>query len=284
MPKQTIILENPADISLEYNQIKIVQEEQTYYRPIEDVRCLIVDNHSVHVTIPLITKLMDENVLVVFCNERHVPTSMLLDLDSNGMQSKYIRGQLATQEPTKKRIWKQIVERKIQNQSLLLEKLNKGTGILKQYYTNVRSGDTSNREGIAAKVYWKELLGKEFIRDRIGDIPNNFLNYGYTLLRSFTSRAIMDAGLLPLIGVFHKNYYNSFPLADDLMEPYRPFIDEKVFEIYSAQKKEIDKCVKQELLQIFYERATYDEILATARTLAKIYVGEGMVLYYPKIM
>ena len=82
MPKQTIILENPADISLEYNQIKIVQEGQTYYRPIEDVRCLIVDNHSVHVTIPLITKLMDENVLVVFCNERHVPTSMLLDLDS----------------------------------------------------------------------------------------------------------------------------------------------------------------------------------------------------------
>ncbi len=284
MPKQTIILENPADVSLEYNQIKIVQDEQTYYRPIEDVRCLIVDNHSVHITIPLVNKLMDENVLVVFCNERHVPTSMLLDLDSNGMQSKYIRGQLAIQEPTKKRIWKQIVERKIQNQSLLLEKLNKGTGILKQYYTNVRSGDTSNREGIAAKVYWKELFGKEFIRDRIGDVPNNFLNYGYTLLRSFTSRAIMDAGLLPLIGVFHKNYYNSFPLADDLMEPYRPFVDEKVFEIYSAQKKEIDKCVKQDLLQIFYEKATYDEILATARTLAKIYVGEGMVLYYPKFV
>ena len=282
MPKQTIALINPAEVSLEYNQIKIVQEEQTYLRPIEDVRCLLVDHHSVHLTVPLLNKLTESNVAVVFCNERHVPTSMLLDLESNGMQSKYIRGQLTCQEPLKKRIWKQIVERKILNQSLLLEKLNIGICLLKPYYVNVKAGDTSNREGIAAKVYWKKLFGKDFIRDRIGEVPNNFLNYGYTLLRSFMSRAIMDAGLLPIVGVFHRNYYNSFPLADDLMEPYRPFVDEKAFELHSARKVEINKLVKQAFLQLLYDRVTYDELLSTARTLAGIYVGEGKMLYYPK--
>ena len=284
MPKQTIALINPADVSLEYNQIKIVQDEHVYLRPIEDVRCLLIDHHSVHITIPLLNKLSESNVAVVFCNERHIPISMLLDLESNGMQSKYIRGQLATQEPLKKRIWKQIVERKIINQSMLLEKLGIGKDLLKIYYANVKVGDSSNREGIAAKIYWKKLFGKIFIRDRIGDVPNNFLNYGYTLLRSFTSRAIMDAGLLPLIGIFHKNYYNSFPLADDLMEPYRPFVDEKVFELYSKKKVDIDQSVKQELLQIFYDKVSYDELLSTTRTLAGIYIGEGKVLYYPKLV
>ena len=284
MPKQTIVLVNPSELSLENNQIKIVQDEQEYLRPIEDVRCLLIDNHLVHITIPLLNKLSESNVAVVFCNERHLPVSMLLDLDSNNLQSKYIRGQIGCQEPLKKRIWKQIVERKIMNQSLLLEKLNFGHDLLKPYYTNVKAGDTSNREGIAAKIYWKKLFGKDFVRDRIGDAPNNLLNYGYTLLRSFTARAIMDAGLLPLIGVFHKNYYNSFPLADDLLEPYRPFVDEKVFGIFQSGKNEIDKNVKQDILQVFYETATYEEIVSTARTLADIYVGYGNILYYPKLM
>ncbi len=284
MPKQTIVLISPAELSLESNQIKIVQDEQEYLRPIEDVRCLLIDNHSVHLTVPLLNKLSESNVAVVFCNERHLPISMLMDLASNGMQSKYIRGQIDCQQPQKKRIWKQIVEHKIKNQSQLLEKLGYDRNVLKPYYVNVKAGDTSNREGAAAKVYWKKLFGKDFIRDRFGDAPNNFLNYGYTLLRSFTSRAIMDAGLLPLIGVFHRNYYNSFPLADDLMEPYRPFVDEKVFELFQSDKNEVDKSVKQSILQVFYETATYEEIVSTARTLADIYVGDGEILYYPKLM
>ena len=174
------------------------------------------------------------------------------------------------------------MEHKILNQSLLLEKLNIGVGLLKPYYSNVKSGDTSNREGVAAKEYWKKLFGKEFIRDRIGKEPNNFLNYGYMLLRSFMTRAIMDAGLLPLVGVFHRNYYNSFPLADDLMEPYRPFVDEKAFELHSAKRMNIDKSVKQAFLQLLYDKVTYDQMISTARTLAGVYVGEGKILYYPK--
>jgi len=284
MPKQTIVFINPAELSLDYNRIRIEQEDGVYLRPIEDVRIIIIDNHSVHITIPLLNKLAENNVSVVFCNERHIPTTMLMDLESNGMQSKYIRGQLSVTEPTKKRIWKQIVERKIENQSLLLEKIGHGSQVLKQYYTNVKTGDTTNREAIAAKIYWKILFGKDFIRDRIGETPNNLLNYGYALLRSYMSRAIMDAGLLPLIGVFHKNYYDSFPLADDLMEPYRPFVDETVYDLYTRGKTEIDKSIKQELLQVFYDSITYDDMSLTTHSLAGIYLNERNVVCYPKLI
>jgi len=284
MPKQTIVFINPAELSLDYNRIRIEREDGVYLRPIEDVRIIIIDNHSVHITIPLLNKLAENNVSVVFCNERHIPTTMLMDLESNGMQSKYIRGQLSVTEPTKKRIWKQIVERKIENQSLLLEKIGHGSQVLKQYYTNVKTGDTTNREAIAAKIYWKILFGKDFIRDRIGETPNNLLNYGYALLRSYMSRAIMDAGLLPLIGVFHKNYYDSFPLADDLMEPYRPFVDETVYDLYTRGKTEIDKSIKQELLQVFYDSITYDDMSLTTHSLAGIYLNERNVVCYPKLI
>lgn len=283
MPKQTIIFTNPAELSLDYNRIKIEQENSIYYRPIEDIRVILIDNHSVHITIPLLNKLAENNVSVVFCNDLHIPTAMLMDLDSNGMQTKYIRGQLSVSEPTKKRIWKQIIERKIENQSLLLEKFGYGSQILKQYYTNVKAGDTTNREGVAAKIYWKNLFGKNFIRDRFGVEPNNFLNYGYALLRSYISRAIMDAGLLPLIGIFHKNYYDSFPLSDDLMEPYRPFVDEKVYHLFAQGKTEIDKYIKQELLQIFYDSITYDDMSLTTHSLAGIYRKERNIVYYPKL-
>ena len=175
------------------------------------------------------------------------------------MQAKHFRAQIESGKAVKKQIWKQIVERKIQNQSQLLCKLSLGADMLKPYYSNVKSGDSTNREGIAARVYWKHLFGRQFIRDRAGDCPNNFLNYGYELLRSAVARAIMDAGLLPTVGIFHCNYYNSFPLADDLMEPYRPFIDEKVYEIYQSGKREIDREFKRMMVEVLYEKVSQEE-------------------------
>lgn len=181
---------------------------------------------------PLLNLLAQHNIAVVFCNEQHIPTTMLMDLESNSMQAKHIRAQLEAGRPLCKQVWKQIVECKIRNQSVLLEKLGKGDDPLRRYHSTVKSGDSTNREGIAAKVFWRMLFGPDFIRDRIGLPPNNLLNYGYALLRSVTARAIMDAGLLPMVGVFHRSYYDAFPLADDLMEPYRPFIDEKVYALH----------------------------------------------------
>ena len=282
MPKQTLYFTHPADLSLSNGQLRIrLEDGSEHLRSIEDLRILIIDHHSVHITIPLLTKLSENNVSVVVCNESHIPTLITWDLDANCRQTKFFRGQLEAGAPMKKQIWKQIVENKIRNQSRLLDKLGLDGSRLKPYYSNVRSGDSSNREGCAAKIYWRMLFGREFVRDRFAPPPNNLLNYGYALLRSFAARAVMDAGLLPSIGVFHKNYYNSFPLVDDIMEPYRPFVDEKVYALYGAGQTDIDRKCKQGLLEVFYTVVNYGMFSETAHSLAGIYSKTGNYMVYP---
>jgi CRISPR-associated protein Cas1 len=282
MPKQTLYFTNPAELSLSNGQLKIrLSDVSEHLRPIEDIRILIVDHHSVHLTVPLLTKLSENNVSVVFCNESHIPVSMTMDLDANCRQTKFFRGQLEAALPMKKQIWKQIVEHKIRNQARLLDKLGMDGSRLKPYYSNVRSGDSSNREGAAAKVFWRQLFGKDFVRDRFAPPPNNLLNYGYALLRSFMARAVMDAGLLPSIGVFHRNYFNAFPLVDDVVEPYRPFVDERVFALFAEGVTEIDRRCKQELLEVFYSVLNYEMFSETAHSLAGIYSHTGNYMVYP---
>lgn len=285
MPKQTIYLTSAADLSARQNQLSITLKDtgKTYFRSFEDLRMIVIDHHSVHLTVPLMNMFAKNNIGVVFCDECHTPTTMLMDLDSNSVQTKHFRAQLEAEKTLAKQIWKQIVERKIQNQSKLLSKLGIADDILKPYYVNVKSGDISNREGIAAKIYWRNLFGNHFVRDRFGPCPNDFLNYGYALLRSAVARAIMDAGLLPTVGVFHRNYYNSFPLADDLMEPYRPFVDERVFVQYAENKRIIDQGFKRRMVELFYETITQDELSATAHSLSRLFEKEGRLMYYPEM-
>lgn len=285
MPKQTIYVTSAADLSIKNSQLQISfpDREVTFLRSIEDLGTLIIDHHSVHLTVPLLNRLAEQNVAVVFCNETHTPTTMLMDLESNCMQTKHTRAQLEAGKSICKQIWKQIVEIKIRNQSALLEKLGYGVDPLRRYHTQVKSGDSTNREGLAAKTYWQMLFGKQFIRDRIGTSPNNLLNYGYAILRSSVARAIMDAGLLPMVGVFHRNYYNAFPLADDLMEPFRPFIDEKVFALHHRGIMDIDLCVKKEILEMFYQELSQNQISDTAHSLVRIFEKEGNVMCYPTL-
>jgi len=234
MPKQTLVFEQGAELSLQDGQLLICQKgKDPICKPIEDLSRVIVDNHSVHLTVPLINKLAQSHVSIVFCDEKHMPVTMTMDLDSNARQTMFYNAQMEASLPLKKNIWKQVVECKIKNQSLLLSKLDMGDNMLEKYYKNVKSGDSSNREGVAAAVYWRKLFGKDFVRDRFGHSPNDMLNYGYALLRSSISRALMGSGLFPMIGVFHHNMYDPFPLANDIMEPYRPFIDEKIYELYN---------------------------------------------------
>ena len=253
MAKQTLVFETPRELSLEGGMIAITDRDsgEIWYRSIEDIGTILVDNHSVRLTIPLLTKLATLNVGVIFCDERHMPVSMLMDLDSNSLQSKRFQCQLSASIPTKKQLWKQIVTAKIKNQSMLLEKRGKGRGVLLRYYSNVKSGDSSNREGVAAKAYWKQLLGKDFIRDRYGESPNNLLNYGYALLRAYVARYLMNAGLLPTVGIFHRSAYNSFPLADDVMEPYRPYVDMRVMELFTEGCTDIDRKVKKSCWNLY---------------------------------
>ncbi|MBO7051730.1 MAG: type II CRISPR-associated endonuclease Cas1 [Prevotella sp.] len=203
MAKQTLVIETAKELSLNDGMIVITDRDtgEIELRSLEDVQMVMIDNHSARMTVPLITRLVANNVSIVYCDETHMPVSMMMDLESNTLQSKRFQNQLAASVPTNKQLWRQIVEAKIRNQSLLLEKFGKGKNLLMQYYNNVRSGDSTNREGIAVRVYWRKLLGKNFIRDRYGEPPNSMLNYGYTVLRSMMARSLMNAGLLPTVGI-----------------------------------------------------------------------------------
>ncbi len=284
MPKQTLVITSKAQLSVKNGMLMVVkEEEEEIFRSFDDLQTIIIDNHSVSLTIPLLNKLSEKSILVVFCNEKHCPQSMLMDLESNSLQTKFFRYQIEASVPLKKQLWKQIIEKKIRNQSNLLIKLFDCDDVLQKYYTNVKSGDSSNREAIAANIYWKMLFGKNFIRDRYGDKPNDMLNYGYVLLRTSITRALMDSGLMPTIGIFHRNYYDSFPLSDDIMEPYRPFIDNKVYELFLQGRTEINKHFKHDILELFYKELSHDELTKTTASLANIFCQNSKIIYYPNL-
>jgi len=221
MLKRALFFATPCSLKLRDGQLVFHTKEAPDIErlvPVEDIGVVVLEHPQTNVTLPLLNALSDNNVAVVFCGDDRMPNAMLLNLDSNRTQGEKYRSQIEASEPLKKNLWRQIVEAKIRNQAALLRKLGKDGDLLKPYYMNVRSGDADNREGIAAKVYWSELFGRTFVRAREGDVPNNLLNYGYTILRAAVARALMGSGLFPAFGLFHRNRYNAFPLADDLME------------------------------------------------------------------
>lgn len=255
MIKQALFFSNPVSLSLKYNQIEIRYKDidEIITRPIEDVGFVIIENQTVHITIPLLNALANNNVTVVFCDNTFMPNSMLMPLETNTIQQEIFRVQLEVSQPTKKRIWKNIIENKIRNQAALLNKLGLDGNALKPYYMNVLSGDSDNREGAAAKIYWQQMFGEQFIRNRNGRYPNSILNYGYTILRAAVTRSLLGSGLFPAFGIFHRNRYNAFPLADDVMEPYRLFVDFAVKQIHDFSNNEtIDKDTKQILLRTLF--------------------------------
>lgn len=294
MLKKTLFFSNPLYISLKNNQMVIntrqmPEEKRTI--PIEDIGFVILENQQITITIPLLNALADNNVAVIFCNNECMPNSMLQILDGNTTQAERYKLQLNASEPLKKGLWKQIVEAKIRNQAALLDKLGKNSKILKPLYSNVKSGDSDNREGIAAKLYWGELFGNAFIRQREGTSPNNLLNYGYTLLRAGVTRALIGSGLLPAFGLFHKNRYNAFPLSDDIMEAYRPYVDEIVYELYTNGINELTKDAKVKLLSLFFTDVIFEKnkkpleigLTTTSASLVKCFSGKQKKIIYPKL-
>ena len=294
MIKQTLMLTSAVSLSLKDNQMVITfkDNKDTVTRHIEDIGFVIVDNPNVSITIPLLNELADNNVAVVFCDRRQMPKSMLMTLDGNSTQQETYRFQIEASLPTKKNIWKQLVEGKIKNQALLLNKVGRNGNELKQYYSNVKSGDTDNREGAAAREYWNRLFDSQFIRRREGEPPNNLLNYGYTILRAAVARALIGSGLYPAFGVFHKNRYNAFPLADDVMEPYRPFVDEIVYHLYfDGATNELDNNSKSALLRLLFAdvkigkvtRPLENALSMTTASLMKMLKGDNDKLVLPSL-
>lgn len=292
MLKRAVFFSMPYYLSLKDNQMVINTKEMPNIKktiPIEDIGYVVLEHQQTIVTLPLLNALSDNNVAVIFCGDNRLPNAMLMNLDSNRTQGESFRAQIEASEPLKKGVWKQVVEAKIRNQAALLKKLGKDGDKLKPYYSNVKSGDTDNREGVAAKIYWSELFGDGFVRSREGDAPNNLLNYGYTLLRAAVARALMGSGLLPALGVFHRNRYNAFPLADDIMEPYRPYVDEIVYNMYINGVDELDNDVKSQLLHVLFADTVFSKVTRpldigltmTTASLAKCYMGISKKIIYP---
>lgn len=292
MLKRALFFSTPYCLNLRNGQMVIHTREAPDIPksvPIEDIGFVVLEDQQTSITLPLLNALSDNNVAVIFCGENRMPNAMLMNLDSNKTQGESYRSQIEASEPLKKGLWKQIVEAKIRNQSALLQKLGRDGSKLKPYYMNVKSADADNREGIAAKIYWSELFGTDFIRSRDGLPPNNLLNYGYTILRAAVTRSIMGSGLFPAFGIFHRNRYNAFPLADDLMEPYRPYVDELVYNLHNQGHEQLTKEVKGQLLRILFVDTHFDKVMRpldvgltfTSSSMAKCLSGIQKKIVYP---
>jgi len=242
----------PAYISVKDMQLVLKREGGVVGSiPIEDIGVLIVDHPACTYSHAALNELLANNVAVVICGKNHHPTGLLLPLDGHSLQSERYRIQTAAKEPVKKRLWKQLVQAKIRHQAWCLDVWQKEGGDgLRLLASKVKSGDKENHEAQAAARYWKLLLGKDFRRQRDGLPPNSMLNYGYTVLRAAVARALCGGGLHPSFGLHHHNRYNAYPLADDVMEPFRPLIDQVVFEYWSHGEGSVSPDMKKALLGV----------------------------------
>lgn len=292
MLKKSILLENKASISTKNLQLVIKTETRESTIPIEDIGYLVIDHPEIYLSIPALNLLIDNNTAVIICNTNHLPNGMFLNLNSHHIQQEIFKNQINASAPLKKQLWQQTIIEKITNQGILLQKITLKTNNFEFLASKVLSGDSSNMEGVAANFYWKSFFEHNFKRERFGDYPNNFLNYGYAILRAATARALSGSGLLNTLGIHHKSKYNAFALADDIMEPFRPIVDEKVAEImqnYSEQ--ELNTAIKAELLQILTRTVYFKEeksplmvaLQKTASSLQQCYTGDRKKIKYPKL-
>lgn len=297
MITRSIYIGNPAYLKLKDEQMCIMEPESGQMKgrvPVEDLGILMLDHFQITISHQLIQKMMGNNVVVISCDAHHLPHGIMLPLHGHTQHSDRVKDQLEASEPLKKQLWKQTIECKIENQKEVLVKLGNYYKPMIGYQNSVKSGDITNMEGIAAQHYWKYLISLDFLRQRFGDAPNPFFNFGYSVLRSIVARAIVETGLLPVLGIFHKNKYNPYCLADDLMEPYRPFVDLLVMNFLekNPETEELTKDFKAHLLRIATKDVKIDglkrpllvAVKTTASSLYKCYTGEKRLISYPELI
>lgn len=310
MIKKTFYFGNPAYLSLKNSQmvIKLPEVENnetlpdsfkaknTITKPIEDIGVVVLDNKQITITSGLLEALLDNNSAVITCDCKGMPTGLMLPLYGNTTQNERFRAQIDASLPLKKQLWQQTIQQKIANQAIVLkETVNAETGCMHTWVKEVRSGDPDNLEGRAAAYYWKNLFGDipGFNRERTGVPPNNLLNYGYAILRAVIARALVSSGLLPTLGIHHHNRYNAYCLADDIMEPYRPYVDKLVFDIVNRddENSELTREIKAELLTIPTLDVTIQgkrsplmiAVTQTTASLHKCFTGELRRIHYPEM-
>lgn len=295
MLKRTILLENKTTVSTKNMQLVIKTETRESTIPAEDIGYLVIDHPQVFISIPAMNLLIDHNAAIVVCGNNHLPNGMFLNLNSHHIQQEIFRNQMEASLPLKKQLWQQTTMEKIRNQGQLLERITGEKNSFEFLMSKVLSGDTSNMEGVAANMYWKtffEHCDIKVKRERFGNFPNNFLNYGYAILRAATARSLSGSGLLNTLGIHHRNKYNAYALADDMMEPYRPLVDEKVFELIAmSEEQELTTSTKAEFLKILTQTVYFNEeksplmvgLQRSASSLQQCFTGEKKKINFPKL-
>lgn len=310
MIKKTLYFGNPAYLSLTNKQLVVklpeveenadsipepIRKKSVRTIPIEDIGIMILDHQRITITQGLIAALLDNNTALISCSDKRMPTGMLLPLQGNTVYSERFRQQIDASIPLKKQLWQQTVKAKIENQAAILSQHTlKSVARMYVMAKDVKSGDPDNYEAQAAVYYWKNIFEDMpyFVRDPDGTPPNNLLNYGYAILRATVARALVASGLLPVEGIHHHNRYNAYCLADDIMEPYRPYVDKLVIEIISKYDELPDSLtmnMKSDLLSIPIidvsiggkKRPLMIAVSETTASLAKCFSGELRKISYP---
>ena len=292
MIKRVLCFENPARLSLKLAQMVVELQDVTRTLPIEDIGVVILDHKQITITHALIDALLANNVAIVTSNDKHLPVGLMLPLDGNTLQSERFRAQIDASEPLKKQMWQQTIVSKILGQAHVLGMQHIEPSNMLKWAKDVRSGDTENMEARAAAFYWRNMFEKDaFIRDPQGLPPNNLLNYGYSIVRSMMARALVGTGLLPTLGIHHHSRYDAYCLADDIMEPYRPFVDMKVLEMWknggitsdisSDQKRELLGITTMDVSISGHRSPMMLAIQTTAQSVQKCFSGEARKIIYP---
>ena len=310
MIKRTLCFSNPIFLSLRNAQLVLhipevennktlpeaIKKEAERTIPIEDIGVVVLDNRRITITSGAMEALLENNCAVITCNQKSMPVGLLLPLCGNTTQNERFRSQLEASLPLRKQLWQQTIKQKILNQEHVL-RINTAqeTNCMRVWSNDVRSGDPDNLEARAAAYYWKNVFTTypNFVRDREGTPPNNLLNYGYAILRAIIARALVGSGLLPTLGIHHHNRYNAYCLADDIMEPYRPYVDQLVLDIIQCNLEisDITRDLKMQLLGI----PMLDVVIngkrsplmiaaqQTTASLAKCFAGECKRISYPEM-
>lgn len=305
MIKRTLYFGNPAYLSMHLGQIVVKMpgvsgdssgDQKIRTVPIEDVGVIVLDNKQITLTQGLLETLLDNNCAIITCDSKHLPVGLMLPLAGHTIQNERFRAQLDASLPLKKQLWQQTIQAKIRNQAAVLEYvIGEPAKNMLVWSNSVRSGDPDNLEARAAAYYWKNVFPTEnsFTRDQDGEGLNTLLNYGYAILRAVVARSLVCCGLLPTLGIHHHNRYNAYCLADDIMEPYRPYVDKMVCEIMDEMDigEGLTKHVKARLLGLPVvdvvvngcRSPLMNAVHQTAFSLVKCFNGENRRISYPEM-
>lgn len=307
MIKKTLYFGNPAYLSSRNGQLVIklpevekgdvsplIKEQAAKTIPIEDIGVIILDHKQITITHATLSALLANNCAIITCNDKRMPEGMLLHLAGNTLYGERFLNQINVSLPLRKQLWQQTVRAKILNQAACLHAhTTHSVATLQQLAQNVRSGDPDNMEAQAAAYYWKRLFPDEyeFVRDPKGSPPNQLLNYGYAILRAIVARGLVGSGLLPVYGIHHHNRYNAYCLADDIMEPYRPYVDHLVLSVINkgTATHELTTDMKRNLLTLPVIDVVIEgkksplmiAVMQTTASLAKCFNGELRKIAYP---